>query len=62
MHFGCSGAMLTGPGRIVMESAGSTQVCVTLVSTPTTEVNIVLETDDTPSSARGKLFCFQEIF
>ena len=59
MHFGCSGAMLTGvPGGIVIESAGSTEVCVTLDSSPTTEVNVTLETDDTPSGARGK-FCFQ---
>ena len=59
MHFGCSGAMLTGPGGSVMESAGSTQVCVTLDSSPITEVNVTLETDATPSGARGKLFCFQ---
>ena len=58
MHFGCSGAMLTGPGGNVIESAGSTQVCVTLDSSPTTEVNVTLETDDTPSGARGK-FCYQ---
>ena len=48
-------AMLTGPG-VVMESVGSIQVCVTLDSTPTSEVNITLETDDTPTSAQGKLF------
>ena len=59
MHFGCSGAMLTRPDGIVMESAGSTQVCVTLDSNTTTEVNVTLETDDTPSGAQGKLFCFQ---
>ena len=59
MHFGCSDATLTGPGGIVMEDVGSTQVCVTLDSSPTTEVNVTLETDDTPNSARGKLFCFQ---
>ena len=49
--------MLTGPNGIVMEDVGSTQVCVTLDSSPTTEVNVVLLTDDTPSSAQGKLFC-----
>ena len=57
MHFGCSGAMLTGvPNGIVMESAGSAQVCVELGSSPTTEVNVTLETDDTPNSAQGKLY------
>ena len=61
MHFGCSGAMLTGPDGIVMESAGSTEVCVTLDFNTTTdsEVNVTLETDDTPSGAQGKLFCFK---
>ena len=54
MYFVCSDATLTG-GRIVMESVGSTQVCVTLDSTPQTEVNVTLETDDTPSGAQGKL-------
>ena len=56
MHFGCSDANLTGPGT-VMENVGSTPVCVTLDSSPTTEVNVTLETDDTPNSAQGKLFC-----
>ena len=39
-----------------MENVGSTQVCVTLDSTPASEVNVTLETDDTPSGAQGKLF------
>ena len=56
MHFVCSDATLTGPGGIVMEDVGSTQVCVTLDSSPTTEVNVTLETDDTPNSAQGKLY------
>ena len=57
MHFGCSGATLTGvPIRIVMESEGSTEVCVELGSSPTTEVNVTLETDDTPNNAQGKLY------
>ena len=56
MHFGCSDATLTG-GGMVMESVGSTPICVTLDSSPESEgVNIVLETDDTPNSAQGKLF------
>ena len=38
-----------------MENVGSTQVCVTLDSTPTSEVNVALETDDTPTGAQGKL-------
>lgn len=38
-----------------MENVGSTQVCVTLDSMPTTEVNVALETDDTPTGAQGKL-------
>ena len=38
-----------------MENVGSTQVCVTLDSTPTTEVNVTLETDDTTNGAQGKL-------
>ena len=57
VHFDCSmqiDATLTG-GGIVMESVGSTQVCVTLDSTPQTEANVTLETDDTPSGAQGKL-------
>ena len=51
--------MLTGPDGTVMESVGSTQVCVTLDSSPTTEVNVTLGTDDTPNSAQGKLFCLR---
>ena len=54
MYFGCSDATLTG-GGIVMENVGSTQVCVALDSTPTSEVNVALETDDTPTGAQGKL-------
>ena len=55
MHFGCSDATLTGGGA-VMEFVGSTPVCIELGSTPESEVNVVLETDDTPNSAQGKLF------
>ena len=47
---------MTGPDDNVMESAGSTQVCVTLDFNTTTEVNVTLETDDTPNSAQGKLY------
>ena len=39
-----------------MEFEGSTQVCVTLDSTPESEVNIVLETDDTPTAAQGEIY------
>ena len=38
-----------------MENAGSTQVCVALDSTPTSEVNVTLETDDTPTGAQGEM-------
>ena len=38
-----------------MENVGFTEVCVTLDSTPTSEVNVALETDDTPTGAQGKL-------
>ena len=38
-----------------MENAGSTQVCVTLDSTPQTEVNVALETVDTPTGAQGEM-------
>ena len=58
MHFDWSmqiDATLNGGGT-VMEFEGSTQVCVTLDSMPTTEVNVTLETDDSPSGAQGKLF------
>lgn len=49
-----TGATLTG-GGLVMENAGSTQVCVALDSTPTSEVNVTLETDDTPTGAQGEM-------
>ena len=39
-----------------MENVGSTQVCVTLDSTPTSEVNVALETDDTPTGAQGEIY------
>ena len=66
VHFDCSmqiDAMLTG-GGIVMEFEGFAEVCVTLDSMPTTEVNVTLETDDTPTGAQGKLLfiCMQESF
>ena len=38
-----------------MEFEGFAEVCVTLDSPPTTEVNVTLETDDTPTGAQGKL-------
>ena len=39
-----------------MEFEGSTQVYVTLDSTPESEVNIILETDDTPTAAQGEIY------
>ena len=47
--------MLRGPSANVMEFEGFTEVCVTLDFMPTTEVNVTLETDDTPNGAQGKL-------
>ena len=41
--------------EIVMEFEGFAEICVTLDSPPTTEVNVTLETDDTPTGAQGKL-------
>ena len=46
---------MRGPSANVMEFEGFAEVCVTLDSTPQTEVNVTLETDDTPSGAQGKL-------
>ena len=39
-----------------MENEGSTPVCVSLDSTPTSEVNVALETDDTPTGAQGEIY------
>ena len=47
-------ATLRGPSANVMEFEGFAEVCVTLDSTPTSEVNVTLETDDTPNGAQGK--------
>jgi len=39
-----------------MEFEGFAEVCVTLDSSPTSEVNVALETDDTPTSAQGEIY------
>ena len=45
----------TRASGIVTEFEGFAEVCVTLNSTSATEVNVTLETDDTPTGAQGKL-------